>query len=81
MNGNYNQSRDSIQPPGLTKREYEVIVLLARGNPNKIVASILGISTRTAEVHRASIMRKLGLRSMSDLVLYAIRKKIILPDI
>jgi two-component system response regulator NreC len=65
--------------PELSKREYEVIALLAKGNPNKIVADILGISVRTAEVHRAAVMHKLGLHSMSDLMLYAIRNKIIEP--
>jgi two-component system, NarL family, response regulator NreC len=77
MKGNSNQLGNLIQPPKLSKREHEVLPLLAKGHPNKIVASILGISTRTAEVHRASIMRKLGLRSISDLVLYAVRNKII----
>jgi DNA-binding NarL/FixJ family response regulator len=70
------QLQDSIKP-NLSKREYEVIALLAKGCPNKIVATTLGISTRTAEVHRASIMRKLGFRSMSDLMLYAVKKKIV----
>lgn len=63
--------------PELSKREYEVIALLAKGCSNKIVATTLGISTRTAEVHRYSIMRKLGFHSMSDLVRYAIRNKIV----
>lgn len=81
MKGNSNQLENSVQPPKLSKREHEVITLLAKGNPNKVVASILGITTRTAEAHRASIMRKLGLRSMSDLVLYAVRTKIIDPDL
>jgi DNA-binding NarL/FixJ family response regulator len=63
----------------LSKREYEVIALLAKGHANKIVASTLGISIRTAEVHRASIMHKLGFHSMSDLVRYAIRTKIVEP--
>jgi DNA-binding NarL/FixJ family response regulator len=80
MKGNNDQLRDSIQPPELSKREYVVIALLAKGNPNKIVADTLGISTRTVEAHRASIMHKLGLHSMSDLVFYAIRNKIIDPD-
>ncbi|MGB2672968.1 MAG: LuxR C-terminal-related transcriptional regulator [Candidatus Acidiferrum sp.] len=70
------QLQNSIKPK-LSRRECEVIALLAKGNPNKIVAGNLGISIRTAEVHRASIMRKLGFRSMSDLMLYAVKKKIV----
>ena len=55
----------------LTGREREVLQLLAEGKSNKEVASTLGISTRTAETHRADIMRKLHLKSLSDLVRYA----------
>jgi DNA-binding NarL/FixJ family response regulator len=80
MKGNDAQLPDSNQPQ-LSRRELEVIALLARGNANKIIASTLGISTRTVEVHRASIMHKLGLRSMSDLMIYAVRNKIIDLDI
>jgi two-component system, NarL family, response regulator NreC len=66
-------------PPGLTKRETEILKLLAQGKRNREVAAILGISIRTAENHRAKIRTKLGLSSMSDLVRYAIRNKIIEP--
>jgi DNA-binding NarL/FixJ family response regulator len=58
-------------------REREIIQLLAEGKSNKEVASLLGISVKTAETHRASIMRKLGFHSLSDLVRYAIRNHII----
>jgi len=61
----------------LTSREIEVLQLLAEGKSNKEVASILNISTRTAETHRADIMRKLRLKSLSDLVRYAIRNELI----
>jgi DNA-binding NarL/FixJ family response regulator len=80
MKGNKNQLPDSSQPQ-LSQRELEVIALLARGNPNKIIAETLGISIRTVEVHRSSIMHKLDFRSMSDLVIYAVRNKIIDLDI
>jgi len=63
----------------LTPREGEVLQLLAEGKSNKEVASILDISTRTAEAHRADIMRKLKLKSLSDLIRYAIRNEIIQP--
>jgi DNA-binding NarL/FixJ family response regulator len=63
----------------LTRREREVIQLLAEGKGNKEVADILGISVRTAETHRTNIMRKLDCHSLSDLVRYAIRNNIITP--
>jgi DNA-binding NarL/FixJ family response regulator len=61
----------------VTAREREVIQLIAEGRSSKEVASTLGISVRTVEAHRASIMRKLRLQSVSDLVRYAIRNKIV----
>jgi FixJ family two-component response regulator len=51
----------------LTMREREVMALLIEGLPNKLVADRLGISTRTAEHHRAAIMRKMQARSISHL--------------
>jgi len=60
-----------------TTREREIIQLLAEGKSNKEVASALGISIKTAETHRAAIMRKLGLHSIGELVRYAIRNHII----
>jgi DNA-binding NarL/FixJ family response regulator len=63
----------------LTAREREIVQLLAEGRSNKEVAASLAISTKTVETHRASIMRKLNLDSLSDLVRYAIRNKIIEP--
>jgi DNA-binding NarL/FixJ family response regulator len=63
----------------LTLREREIVQLLAEGRSNKEVASALGISLRTAETHRASILRKLNLESIAGLVRYAIRNKMIEP--
>jgi DNA-binding CsgD family transcriptional regulator len=63
--------------PRLTPAERRVIQLLAEGKSNKEVGNILGISVKTAETHRANIMRKLSLRSMSDLIHYAVRNEII----
>lgn len=62
----------------LSAREREVVQLLAEGRCNKEVASALGISVHTAESHRASIMRKLGLHSIAELVHYAIRNGIVI---
>jgi two-component system, NarL family, response regulator NreC len=61
----------------LTERERLVLQLAASGLSNPEVAGKLFISARTAETHRANLMRKLGLRSQTDLVRYAIRKNII----
>jgi DNA-binding NarL/FixJ family response regulator len=65
------------QQQTLTTREREVVRLLVRGSSNKEVAHSLGISIRTAETHRATLMRKLGLDSLAALVRYAIRNNII----
>lgn len=61
----------------LTTREREIVRLLADGRSNKETASLLGISVRTSETHRASLMRKLSLDSLPALVRYAIRNHII----
>ena len=61
----------------LTNRERLVLQLAAEGSSNPVIAKKLFISPRTAETHRANLMRKLGLRSQTDLVRFAIRKGII----
>ena len=67
------------EDPALTAREREIIQLVAEGQSNKAAATTLGISVKTIEAHRANIMRKLHLHSVSDLVRYAIRNKIVTP--
>jgi DNA-binding NarL/FixJ family response regulator len=66
---------DFISP--LSSREREVVALLAAGGTNREVARILSISVRTVESHRAKIMLKLNLESLSDLVRYALRNRIV----
>jgi DNA-binding NarL/FixJ family response regulator len=61
----------------LSAREREIVQLLAEGASNKEVARALGISVKTAETHRSNIMRKMQFESLSDLVRYAVRNKII----
>lgn len=61
----------------LTPREREIVQLLAEGKGNKEVAELLGISVKTAETHRANIMLKLDFHSITELVRYAVRNKII----
>jgi DNA-binding NarL/FixJ family response regulator len=63
----------------LSPREREVLQLLSEGKSNKEVGVTLGVTTKTAETHRAHILAKLDLHSMSDLVRYAIRNRIIDP--
>jgi DNA-binding NarL/FixJ family response regulator len=61
----------------ITKRETEVLKLLAGGRSNKEIATELDISLRTVETHRANIMHKLQLHSVTDLVRYAVKNKIV----
>ncbi len=61
----------------LTSREREILQLLAEGKANKEVAAVLNISLTTVETHRGHILQKLSLHSTADLILYAVRKKII----
>jgi DNA-binding NarL/FixJ family response regulator len=72
--------RAATAMPGLralTSREREVVQLLAEGKSTKEVACQLNLSVKTAETHRSNIMRKLGLHSVSELVLYAVRNQIV----
>ncbi|MFN0167931.1 MAG: response regulator [Bryobacteraceae bacterium] len=61
----------------LTPREREVLQLIAEGKSNKEVAASLFVSPTTVETHRARIMDKLDLHSTAEIVLYAVRKRII----
>ena len=63
----------------LTPREREVMLLIAEGRPNKVVATRLGLSTRTVEVHRAKVMEKMNARSLAELVRMAIACDLIKP--
>lgn len=72
--------KGASEEPGtgrLTDREREIVQLLAEGKSNKEVAELLGISVKTAETHRAAIMKKLQLKAFSDLVRYAVRNHIV----
>ena len=71
-------SRDAGEPgERLSLRQREVVQLIAEGNSNKEMAQALSISVRTAETHRANILRKLKLNSVADLVRYAVRNNMI----
>jgi two-component system response regulator NreC len=69
------KAHGAIQDPfdTLTPREREVFNLAAQGSSNSEIAARLSISPRTVEIHRANLLRKLGLRSQADLARYAIQ--------
>ena len=79
------RARDSgSRPPAslgerLTTREREIVQLLAEGRTSKEIATTLNISAKTAETHRANIMRKLEFHSVGEIVRYAVRNQIIDP--
>lgn len=68
-------SKDSLDE--LTKREKQVLTLAAQGNTNAQIAHILNVAQRTAETHRANLMRKLQLRNQSELIRYALKRKLV----
>jgi two-component system CheB/CheR fusion protein len=53
---------------GLTSRQRQVVELVVQGNPNKQIAYVLGLAQRTVETHRATAMKKIGVRSLSELI-------------
>jgi len=57
----------------LTSREQEVMNLIVNGHPNKVIAKMLGVSSRTIEVHRAHIMKKMEATSLSELIGMAVK--------
>ena len=67
----------NFTPPELTRRELEVLRLLARGQTNREVAERLFLSVRTVETYRARMQRKLGLSRRSDLVEYALERGLV----
>ncbi len=65
---------------GLSHREKEVLKLTAEGRKSEEIANLLDISIKTVQVHRASIMKKLGIHNRAELIRYAIRKHLITLD-
>jgi DNA-binding NarL/FixJ family response regulator len=72
-------SKTSLEADPLTSRERQILQLIAEGQSSKDIANLLGISTKTAEAHRARIMRKLDLHGTASLVRYAIRRGLLEP--
>jgi DNA-binding NarL/FixJ family response regulator len=64
----------------LTLREKEVFQLVAQGKSNKEIATLLKISVNTVAVHRARVMETLGLHRTAELVLYAVKRRLIQPQ-
>jgi DNA-binding NarL/FixJ family response regulator len=78
--GSHPQGEPSAKGP-LSSREREILQLLAENKSNKEIATRLGISVRTVETHRRSVMQKLNANSIVELVHYAIRNGIVQPSI
>jgi two-component system, NarL family, response regulator LiaR len=64
---------------GLTEREREVLTLIARGLPNKLIARDLSISEKTVKAHVSSILGKLGVSDRTQAALYAVRSGLVEP--
>ena len=76
VGGNGSEPREA---PDLSRRELEVLRLIAEGVRSPAIANELGIAVGTVEVHRRNIMRKLGLHSVAELTRYAVREGLIAP--
>lgn len=80
----YNRERSRQTPqlklPGdLTKREHEVLALVAEGKSNREIADLLFVSIKTVDTHKSNILVKLGLKNNAELTKYAIMHEIITP--
>ena len=73
------QATIATAAPRLTAREREIMQLLAEGHRNKQIAQDLGISIKTVETHRTTLMRKIGIKSIVELVRYAVRNRFTEP--
>jgi DNA-binding NarL/FixJ family response regulator len=65
---------------GLTLRQREILQLIAEGNSTKKIATLLGVSVKTVETHRAQLMEKLDIHDVAGLVRYAIRIGLVSPE-
>jgi FixJ family two-component response regulator len=70
----HGRAQNSLKLQRLTRREKEIMNLLVEGKQNKQIASLLGISCRTVEAHRSKLMKKLGAKSVSEVVRIALFK-------
>jgi two-component system response regulator NreC len=72
-------SKEEVSPDPLSAREHQVIQLIVEGKSTRDIASLLGISVKTAESHRARLMQKLDIHETASLVRYAIRRGLAEP--
>jgi two-component system, NarL family, response regulator NreC len=72
-------SKTELPVDPITSREREVLQLIAEGKSTKDIASLLGISVKTADSHRSRLMRKLDIHEVASLVRYAVRKGLVQP--
>jgi DNA-binding NarL/FixJ family response regulator len=79
LRGNQDSPSENHPAKPLTERELQVVKLVADHKSSKEIANTLGISVKTVESHRSSIMRKLGVNSTVELVRFAIRNHIVEP--
>ena len=77
--GQFLKSDRKVEHGLLSRREREIVQLIAEGSINKQIAYRLGITVKTVETHRAAAMRKLELKTTAGLVLWAVRNNLILP--
>jgi DNA-binding CsgD family transcriptional regulator len=73
-------ARASGNPNDLTERQREILRLIAVGTSTKEIAYHLGVSAKTVESHRSAIMKRLGVRSVAGLVIYAVRNRLVDVD-
>lgn len=73
----WSETESSAQTPALTVREREVLKLLAEGRTVRSTASTLGLSAKTVDAHKFNLMRKLGIHNKAELVMWAIRKRLV----
>jgi len=73
------RTKSQMPPDPLTVRERQVLQLIAEGRSTKDVASLLGISVKTAESHRTRLMQKLDIHETASLVRYAVRRGLVQP--
>jgi len=79
LHGPKESEKEHVSKSPLTPREREIVQYLAEGKSNKEVAALLSVSVKTIETHRANLMNKLGIHSVSEMVRFAIRNNIIDP--
>jgi DNA-binding NarL/FixJ family response regulator len=78
QSGSFDKSTDPYDR--LTQREKQVLQLIARGKSNKEIAVMLDLSVNTVAVHRANLMSALGVHKTAELVLFAVKKGLVMPE-